>query len=288
MKTNISFIVPSYEQGEYLQDALNSISSQGLVEGSFEVLVFDGGSLDNTIDILSNHPVIDYWESVPDRGQAHALNKGFLRAKGEVIGWLNSDDYYLPSVLPGILEEFANDPQLEVLYGKSLEVDEHGCRVRELPVVEWSKEVLLDACIISQPACFFRKRFMEKNGLLHEDLHLTLDYEYWLRACDWMKIRFLPRFMACSRRHDRAKSQRLQIQQMQQSAMLAYKYSGEWREVWLRRIASAKGRHLLAATPFKRFECLRIFLSSCGFYFFRFKIWLWGRPFRYADSVVGS
>lgn len=280
MKMAITFIIPSFEQGAFLEEALDSIAAQGLEEGSFEVLVFDGGSRDNTVDVLSKHPVVSFWESVPDRGQGHAINKALRRAKGEIIGWLNSDDYYLPAVLPRVLRQFEEDPELEVLYGRGFEVDALGQHIRELPVGKWSKEAILDACFISQPACFFRKRFAEKNGPLRESLSLTLDYDYWLRASDWMNIQFLSQVLACSRHHENAKSHRCRVLQMKESAILVYEYSGKWRELWLRRVASAKGRQLLDGSLLQSIESLRMGLSALYFNFYRLKIRLCGRPFR--------
>jgi glycosyltransferase involved in cell wall biosynthesis len=242
---DVSFIIPSYQQRRYLEFALRSIREQGLSPGCFEVLVFDGGSSDGTRELLSNEPIVTYWEAMADRGQGHAVNKGLRMARGKIMAWLNSDDFYCPGALARVVQFFAQNPKVDVVYGKSCDVDEIGGFLREFPTREWSGKALFDSCFISQPATFFRRRFFERNGFLSEDLHLTLDYEYWLRAAAWARFEYVPEALACNRIHSAAKSSAYFLHQLKESARVSYEASGEWREAWLRRIASAQGRQLL-------------------------------------------
>ena len=107
----ISVVVPSYEQGEYLEQALRSLLLQGYPD--LELLVVDGGSQDSSVDVLRNYEsYLDFWVSEADRGQTHAINKGFERATGEVLGWLNSDDILLPGSLERIGAAFARDAEM--------------------------------------------------------------------------------------------------------------------------------------------------------------------------------
>ena len=245
----ISFIIPSYNHKDFIEDALASVATQKLAGGSFEVLIFDGGSTDGTIESLARHPLVDVFEFRPDGGQADAVNKGLKRARGEIIAWLNSDDAYLPSALDGVLQIFHERPEVDVIYGQAIDIDGQGRELGPTKVLPWSKASLLDSCIISQPACFFRKRFVERNGPLREDLHLTLDYEYWLRASDWAVFAYLPRPLAYNRIHPQAKSSRAAVEQMRESAQVVHAHSGQWRRAWLRRVASARARQFLKLTP---------------------------------------
>lgn len=274
----VTFIVPSFQQARYLGDALQSILDQKLDPETYEILVFDGGSVDGSPEILAAYPELSYWESVPDRGQSHALNKGLVRAKGEVIAWLNSDDLYFPGALSTVLNFFAKNRSVDVVYGRAQDVDSDGNRIREFPTRHWSSAALLESCFISQPAAFFRREFAQKNGLLREDLHYALDYEYWLRASEWAHFHHLPRFLACNRVHAAAKSSSLTLSQLRQSAMLSYQAGGKWQESWLRRIASAEGRRLLQPVALSE-SGLRRLVSHFYYRIFYSRIRLGKEPF---------
>jgi glycosyltransferase involved in cell wall biosynthesis len=281
----ISFIIPSYKQIDFLHQSLASILKQGLKGGSYEIIVIDGDSNDGTKEFLDSNPAISYWESVPDRGQGHALNKALLRAKGKFIGWLNADDYYYPNSVHRALSVLERHPGVDLVYGQSVDVDEAGNFIRKTPVISWSRASLMDACIISQPACFFRTSFVKKNGPLREDLHLCLDYEYWLRAMNWMHVIYLPEILAANRLHKKAKSSRLRINQMIESARIVRAYSHQWNPVWLKRIASAQARNALKPLALSK-TFFRPLLSFILFYCIQvwmrltWKHWITGKQFR--------
>lgn len=278
MSVKVSFIVPSYRQKRFLGRALESIRDQDLPAGSFEVLVFDGGSEDGTRELLANEPLVNHWESTRDRGQSHAVNKGLKVAQGEIIAWLNSDDCYLPGAIQAATEFLDEHPEVDVVYGRSYDIDEDGTRLGDFPTRDWSSEALVDSCFISQPACFFRKSFAERNGLLREDLHYTMDYDYWLRASPWARFSHLPAFLACNRVHPEAKSTVQRSRQLRESAWVAHQASGQWREAWLRRIASAEGRRWL--TPYRLASSpLRPGLSALFYQIYRRQIAAGKSPF---------
>lgn len=278
MKPTLSFIIPSLGQQAFLAEALDSIASQKLSPGTFEVLVIDGGSRDGTTELLSRHPLVTYWESTPDRGQGHALNKGLARAKGEIIGWLNADDRYHPGAVTRVIELFTQRPDIDLIYGDSFDIDTDGQRLRPSPVEEWSREALLDSCIISQPACFFRASFAQRNGPLREDLHLTLDYEYWLRASKWATAVHVCQHFADNRVHPSAKSSRHTLAQMYESALLAHHYCGQWRPRWLRRIVSTRARSQLSPLGLET-SFVRPLLSALHYSIIRCRITLGRAPF---------
>ena len=274
----VSFIIPTYNQAGFLTEALDSISAQQLERGSFEVLVFDGGSTDGTFDVLSSHPLIDHFSSAADKGQSDGINKGFKQARGDIIAWLNSDDAYLPNAIKSVIEVFSKRPEVDLIYGQSFDIDIHGDLIGYTKVLPWSKEALVDSCIISQPACFFRKRFVERNGLLREDLHLTMDYEYWLRASSWANFFYLPQPLAQNRIHPRAKSSEFSVEQIMESNNVIYSHIGYWHRNWLHRLASARARQMLGLGK-KQESRLRYFLSALLFIIYTTRIKLGFNPY---------
>jgi glycosyltransferase involved in cell wall biosynthesis len=180
----VSIVTPSYNQGQFLEATIRSVLDQDYP--NIEYIVMDGGSTDDSISILRRYAdQIAHWESQPDRGQAHAINKGLQVAKGSILGWLNSDDLLLPETVSQVVETFCDDPDTDVVYGRLERIDEEG-RLVPTPIlpkdrVEFSKKYILSECIVNQPGAFWRREMMAKAGLLNEGLHYVLDYEYWIR-----------------------------------------------------------------------------------------------------------
>ena len=153
---------------------------------AIEYFVMDGGSDDNSVQIIKNYAgQINYWESVQDRGQAHAINKGLRRAKGEILGWLNSDDVLLPGTVKRIVNTFHQHPEIDVIYGKLERINANGELIPTplLPKdqITFNKKLLIGECVVNQPGSFWRRRMMDEIGLLDEELKYALDYEYWIR-----------------------------------------------------------------------------------------------------------
>lgn len=195
---SISVITPSYNQGEFLGRTLASVASQS--HPAHEHLVFDGGSSDSTLDVLRLAGAGVHWVSRPDRGQADAVNQGLLAASGEVIGWINSDDIYYADTLARVAGAFERHPELDVLYGKADHIDIHDQAFESYPTTFWDPQLLRHTCFICQPALFFRRRVIERVGLLDSDLQYCMDYNYWLRLADaGCRFSFLPYKLAGSR-----------------------------------------------------------------------------------------
>ena len=203
----ITIVTPSLDQARFLPRTLDSVHGQG-IEG-LEHLVFDGGSRDGSRDVLAARGDRLRWWSGPDRGQSHAVNKGFATGGAGVFGWLNSDDLYAPGALAAVLAAFDADPTIDILYGDADYVDEEGRFLAACPVEDWSPERLLFTCFLAQPAVFLRRRVLERCGLLDESLHYAMDYEYWLRAAAaGMRWARLPMRLASCRVHPAAKTSR--------------------------------------------------------------------------------
>ena len=179
MTTRIAIVTPSYNQGRFLRRTIESVVSQD-VDG-LEYMVVDGGSDDESVEILRGYGERLSWVSEKDRGQAHAVNKGITATRAPVIGWLNSDDVYCASALKRVLEEFAERPEIDVLYGKAMHIDENDGVLAPYPTEPWNIARLMETCFICQPAVFFRRRVVEQWGALDETLHYAMDYEYWIR-----------------------------------------------------------------------------------------------------------
>lgn len=180
-KLSISVITPSFNQGSFLEETIQSVAAQNYP--LLEHLVIDGGSSDQSVQILQKYNVqLTYWVSEPDRGQSHAINKGLQRATGQIVMWLNSDDVLLPGALARISEIFSAQPGVDFIHGKSVLF---GDVSKELTLGEGLSEMesrYLATIPFPQPSSFFRKSLSDMLGPLNEELDYGMDYEYLVRA----------------------------------------------------------------------------------------------------------
>jgi len=200
----VSIVTPSLNQGRFLREALESVRAQ--TYEPVEHIVVDGGSTDDTLEILESSEGVA-WVSEPDRGQSHALNKGFAAARGEVLGWLNADDHYLPEAVAEGVRALA-ETGAGLVYGDVTRVDGYGVnprRIRSRPT--WDLWTELNAgCGIYSPSVFFTREALEAVGELDESLHLTMDYDLWLRIGKRFPVRHVDAVWAVQRLHDDAKT----------------------------------------------------------------------------------
>lgn len=201
----VSIITPSFNQARYLETTVQSVLSQDYPH--IEYIVIDGASTDDSIEIIKKHENrLAYWISEKDNGQADAINKGLTRAKGEIVAWLNSDDYYLPNAISNAVKVFEGIPDLIMAYGDMLAVDEHGQTINNMKYKQLSLEDLLCFQIIGQPAVFFRRDAFEKSGGLDPTFHFLLDHHLWIRLTLQGKILHIPETWAAARYHAEAKN----------------------------------------------------------------------------------
>lgn len=220
----LSIITPSFNQGQFLETALESVASQGYP--SLQHIVIDGGSTDETLLLLQRWADRVQWISEPDRGQADALNKGFSRAEGDILAWLNADDFYLPGVLNRVAEVFDTHPEVQWLYGDVQFVDKGGrlLFVKRPGPFNLRKLLYLGVSYIPQPGVFFRRSLLESVGPLDIHLHHAMDYDLWLRFGQKAPAYYLPQTLSAFRVHSQSKTQRGIRHQIQESRQVRARY----------------------------------------------------------------
>lgn len=203
--TLVSIITPSYNQAAYLEQTLLSVLNQD--HAPIEYIVVDGASKDASVEIIKKYSArLAYWVSEKDGGQAEAINKGFARATGEIIAWLNSDDYYLAGAVGAAVKIFEANPDVVLVYGNMLAVDEHGKTFNTLTYKQLTLEDLLCFQIIGQPAVFMRRSALQKINGLDSTFHFLLDHFLWIQLARHGKILYADQTWAAARYHAEAKN----------------------------------------------------------------------------------
>jgi glycosyltransferase involved in cell wall biosynthesis len=201
----VSIITPSYNQAPYIEQTIQSVLRQDYPR--IEYILIDGGSTDNSFEIIEKYADrLAYWISEKDSGQAEAINKGFRRARGEILAWLNSDDYYLPNTISAVVKCFDENPDVVMVYGDMLAVDGNGRTTNILKYKQLSLEDLLCFQIIGQPSVFFRRSALEKVGPLDTTFHFMLDHHFWIRLAQQGRILHVPQTWSAARYHAGAKN----------------------------------------------------------------------------------
>lgn len=207
MMPTLSIVTPSFSQARYIGATLQSVLRQR--DQVHEYFVIDGGSADGTVEILRQHAAqLAGWVSEKDAGQGDALNKGFARCTGDIVGWVNSDDVYLPGALAAVRAAFAADPELDFVAGWSLWIDDSGCVMQAKRRCVGSKAQARAGMLAAQPACFFRRSLLEKVGPIDTALWLSLDTDLFLRMFRAArKVGSVPHYLAACRMQPEAKTQ---------------------------------------------------------------------------------
>ncbi|HLP61725.1 MAG TPA: glycosyltransferase family 2 protein, partial [Candidatus Deferrimicrobium sp.] len=201
----LTIVTPSYNQGRFLEETIRSVLLQGYP--NLEYIIIDGGSTDNSVEIIKKYDKwLSGWESRPDRGQCHAVNKGWLKAKPGIWAWLNSDDTYFPGTLSKAISALKKHPEAKLVYANVSHIDENGCHLyyyygRPLPAGP-GRMKFWKGWNIPQPTTFFYSELVEKYGGLDEDFHLALDYELFIRFSKYERFKYIDDTWATTRLHD--------------------------------------------------------------------------------------
>ncbi|MBN1546371.1 MAG: glycosyltransferase, partial [Syntrophaceae bacterium] len=178
--TTFAIVIPNFNQSHFLPFALKSLRYQAV---PFNLAVMDGGSTDKFQEAVEPYSdIINFLRSAPDAGQAAAIKEGMETIPGDVVAWLNADDYYFPGVLDKVAAFFDRHPEVDVVYGDAVHVTEEGFFLSYFPAIqEFHAQELTRSCFICQPACFVRRSAYHKAGGLDTALHYTMDWDLWCR-----------------------------------------------------------------------------------------------------------
>jgi len=203
----VSIVTPSYQPAPFLEETVRSILLQGYPD--LEYIIIDGGSTDGSVEIIRKYePWLAHWVSEPDKGQSDALNKGFERATGSVVAWLNSDDWYLPNILPERVAHLASHPEAALVYGGCKCVTETGCLMRVVAADRPYplRDMLVKGERFPQPAVFMRAESLRSVGGVDPGLHYVMCYALWLNLSLIGECHAVPGCVAYYRYHTQSKT----------------------------------------------------------------------------------
>lgn len=227
----ITVVVPSLNQGQFLEPALTSIFQQNI---AVEVFVLDGGSTDESMDILGRWaPDLAGWRSHQDDGQSAAINEGILMGTAPYVCWLNSDDFWFPGQLKHLLEMFDGYPDVPMVYGRVQNLDDLTGRTSQVWTEKFDESRLARRCIISQPATLIRRDAWIKVGGLNPDLKMAMDYDLWwrlYRQCG--EPVFVDKLIAVNRQHSDTKTQSQRVSHYREAMQVVKEYSGSVPLKW--------------------------------------------------------
>lgn len=207
MQPLVTVITPSFNQGKYIRETIESVLNQDYA--NIEYLVMDGGSTDDTVDILKSYNDQRLiWVSEPDKGQTDALNKGLRQARGQYLTYLNSDDLLLPGAISSLVAQFERDPSIDLIYGDCLFIDSNSKTMLTAYAGLYSlSDIVIGKLAILQPGTIWRRRVFEKIGFFWEELNYCMDVDYWIRAgAADCSLFYLPGARSAFRMHETSKS----------------------------------------------------------------------------------
>jgi glycosyltransferase involved in cell wall biosynthesis len=202
----ISIVTPSYNHVNFIEQTITSVLEQRGVD--FEYIIIDGGSTDGTVDIIRRYADrLAYWVSEPDRGQTDAINKGFARAKGDILAWINSDDTYEPGAFAAAAAYLGQHPDVGLVYGDANFINAEGRVTGRFPAAQTDYRRLRQGYVhVPQQAAFFRAELWRRVGPLDPSFYFAMDYDLWVRLVRLAPLVYLPGLWANFRLHGDAKT----------------------------------------------------------------------------------
>jgi len=238
----VSIITPSYNQGKFLEETIQSVLGQDYPD--LEYIIIDGGSTDRSVEIIRKYSSrLGWWVSEPDQGQTDAINKGFTKASGKILAWLNSDDTYLPGAISEAVAYLQAHPEAGMVYGDANLIDEKGQVIGKFPARQTDYRRLRRGYVhIPQQASFFRARLWKKVGPLDPSFYFAMDYDLWVRLAREAPLHHHPRLWANFRLHGSGKSVIEDDRCWPEMLRVHYREGGTW---FSRLVLKAKIRPLI-------------------------------------------
>lgn len=234
MKKRVGIIIPSYNQGKYLEKAIISIVENKRY-ANISLVIIDGGSKDNSVSIIKKYEKhIDYWQSCRDKGQAAAINTGVNHLHNcDYVMWLNADDEYDGERVVADLVEYAEAVKRPVCYGKSAYIDENGKKIGYYPTIPYNKERLGRDCYISQPSVIISYNAWQSVNGLDERLHMCLDYELWIRLSQKYDFGYYQKVVGNTRLYPETKTETMLGRHLSEAISILNKQYGKVTIDWI-------------------------------------------------------
>jgi glycosyltransferase involved in cell wall biosynthesis len=236
----ITIVTPSFNQGRFLEETMRSVLSQGYP--NLEYIVIDGGSTDNSVDIIRQYASqLAYWVSEKDNGQASAINKGFRKSTGQIMAWLNSDDCLKPGALWNIVSAFQKHPSWQIVCGFRDVIDTNSKHLDYTTYIQPDRFSFSRICYVPQETVFWRRAVWETAGGLDESFQFALDFDLWQRyLAAGFTFHLIPRYLGLFRTHSNSKNTRWVDVRASEIARIYKKYlNTEKHEIELRREISS-------------------------------------------------
>jgi len=240
MNNIITIVTPSLNQGQFLEQAILSVVSQA---GPFSIdyIIEDGGSTDQSLEIIKKYDEIikrkqltikcrgiKYrWRSGKDSGQANAINRGLMIADGDILAWLNSDDYYQIDCFSKVIKFFSEHQGIDLLYGNCIEVNQITGKVTPMEVIEGDyNKFLVEGLVLPQPATFFTRNIFEQVGKISEEMHHSFDYDFFLRIAKKGAVKYIPEDLAFFRLWPESKTFKQKEKFLRDEKIIRKKFGG--------------------------------------------------------------
>jgi glycosyltransferase involved in cell wall biosynthesis len=202
----VTIVTPSYNQAPFLEATIRSVLEQDYT--NIEYIIIDGGSTDGSLDIIKKYADrLAFWSSEKDRGQTDAINKGFARATGEILAWINSDDTYEPGAVREAVMEMLAHPEMGLVYGDANFIDDHGRVIGRFPAAQTDYLRLRRGYVhIPQQAAYFRRDVWKQVGPLDPSFFFAMDYDLWVRIAKLAPLQYTRKVWANFRLHGDSKT----------------------------------------------------------------------------------